>query len=537
MAKPRMMFYTDARHPLVYMYEPSMQREELESVVDELAGTPIEALMFCLGDGRTVQHDTNVGELWGHNVDKWQHLIFRRAYQNVKSLITEGNDPLRVICDRAHAKGILLYPTLLVQLESGVRGGSGYDIRSSNFRLDNKHLEIGANNDLDPSFPGLHCADFKHEEVRRERFSLIEEAMMDYPVDGFELQLNFWPYYFHPNEVETGRKIMTDWIGRVHEVVKRSGRDRELAITIPANLNDCLSVGLDPEDWIKRDIVDVLTGQTRSQPQFQDPNSTFINYEPAHLDDMRALVHAARGSACRIHASIDSTLDSDRLAEAPIEMVRAAACNYWAQDIDGLYLSQWFGMWPYTASFYEQIRELPHPDVMAAKDKFYHIPTFSGRYPRRELTRQLPAEFVSDESVLLQITISDELHRWNKAGRVHEVFLRIRISDTTERVQLGFNFNGKALPASLLRKINQMYTMSAPRYHVGGYWFVYRLDQDHWPVAGRNTLEVTLLESDPDITPRPSVRDVEIEIKYLMGRNFHRGFVDAELEPYDHKIP
>jgi hypothetical protein len=30
------------------MYEPPMQKEEYESAVDELAGTPIDALMFCM---------------------------------------------------------------------------------------------------------------------------------------------------------------------------------------------------------------------------------------------------------------------------------------------------------------------------------------------------------------------------------------------------------------------------------------------------------------------------------------------------------
>ena len=226
MSRPRIMFYTDARHPIVYMYEPPMRKEEFESSIDELVGTPVEAVMFCLGDGRTMQHDTKVGELWGHNVDRWPHLIFKRAYENVKGLIDEGYDPLRTACERAHAKGLLLYPSLLVQLESGVRGGPGYDIRSSDFRLDNKHLEIGGRGDVGQDFPGAHCADFKHQEVRDERFGLIEEAVTRYPIDGFELQLNFWPYYFHPDEIEAGRAIMTDWVRRVHEAVKDSGADR-----------------------------------------------------------------------------------------------------------------------------------------------------------------------------------------------------------------------------------------------------------------------------------------------------------------------
>ena len=90
MPKPRIMFYHDGRHPHIYRYEPPMQKEEYQACIDELVGTPIEAVMFCLGEGRTVLHDTKVGELLGHNVDKWDHLVFHRAHQNAKNLIDEG---------------------------------------------------------------------------------------------------------------------------------------------------------------------------------------------------------------------------------------------------------------------------------------------------------------------------------------------------------------------------------------------------------------------------------------------------------------
>ena len=523
-SKPRIMFYHDSRHPLFYMYEPPMQKEECEAAVDELAGTPVEALMFCLGDGRTMMHDTQVGELWGHNVDTWTHQIFRRTYQNAQGLIEQGHDPLRVVCDRAHDVGILLYPTLLMQLESGVRGGGGYDIRSSDFRLDNKHLDIGGSANVDRDFPGFHCADFKHRKVRDERFAIIEEVLIRYPVDGIELQLNFWPYYFHPDEIQNGRRIMTEWIARVFDAVKRSGPERELVISIPAGVDFCLSRGLDPLEWINRGIVDVLVAHKPAHPELMDPNGTFLVYEGWLLDDIGSLVEAARSSNCRVHAAIDSHIDSDRLAEAPIEMIRAAACSFWDRGVSGLYVSQWHGNWPYDATFYEKLRELPHPDIMASRDKFYHIPTTAGRFNNPELTRQLPVKLEVNRPVDLELDITDDLTRWDDSGRVHEVLLRFRIMNTTELDWLKFRLNGEWLPETSLRKINQMYRMSAPRYRTGsGYWFIFRLDRDHWPRIGRNRIEVLLARRDPDLIDDVFVRDVELEIKYLMGKNFHRG--------------
>ena len=523
MPKPRFMFYHDGRHPLIYMYEPPLEKEEYESGVDELLGTPIEALMFCLGDGRTVLHDTKVGELWGHNVKKWPSLVFNRAHRNVKHLIREGHDPLRIICERARAFGMLIYPTLLVQQG---RGEPGKDVRCSDFRFNNSHLEIGARGDLDPDFPGSTCLDFKYDEVRDNLFSLISEVLTSYPVDGFELQLNYGLHYFHPNEVASGRGIMTAWIERIYKAVKQSGPERELAVRIPASIDGCLRIGLDVRQWLKQGIVDVIIGQSFSNSELIDP-----------MTDFRPLVEASRNSECRVHAALQSHLDSDRLSEAPIEMIRAAACNYWAQGVDGLYLAHWFGNWPYGAEFYEKLRELPYPAVMASKDKFYFLPTMTGRYPKPllepGLSMQLPAALEEQKPVDLNFQVSDNLSELQKTGRVHEVILRIRVMNATERDNLSFSLNEQELPESILRKINEMYRMHAPRYRTGsGYWFVYRLDPARWPQKGGNRLKAVLLNRDPDVTPQAVIRDVEIEIKYLMGKNFRRG-EDADLGPFE----
>ena len=46
-------------------------------------------------------------------------------------------------------------------------------------------------------------------------------------------------------------------------------------------------------------------------------------------------------------------------------MIRASACNAWAAGVDGIYVCQWYQMWPYDTNpvFYERLRELPYPEV------------------------------------------------------------------------------------------------------------------------------------------------------------------------------
>ena len=522
------MFDHDGRHPLIYMYEPPIQKEELEAAVDELVGTPVEALMLTLGDIRSLLYDSQEGELWGRDIGRWPHIIWRRANQNFSSLIASGCDPLRVLCDRAHAKGMLLYASLLTQQgprERLLKSWEKEDFSADDYQLDLQPFDIGSRGSVEPDWPGYRCPDFGRREVRDQTLAVIEEVLQNYPVDGLELQLNYTPYYFHPDEVEGGRQIMTEWIGQVYEVVQKSATERELAVHVPASIEGGLAVGLEPLEWARRGSVDVLIPEASGMA---DPSADFTPF-----------VESAKGTSCRVIAAIQNRVSSDRIGEGTIEMMRAGACNFWAQGIDGLYLAHWFGSWPYRAEFYEKLREIVDPEIMATRDKFYRIPTATEAPPKAVLPPQtpdaLPVDLQEDKPVRLEFVVSDDLPRWGDVGRVHEVLLRVRVAAATELDRYEFSLNGHALPDQLLRKLNQTYIMSAPRYRATGYWFIYRLDREHWPVQGKNTLEVTLLERDPGVLPNVTVRDVEMEVKYLMGKNFHRDFVDADLGAYEHR--
>ena len=392
-----------------------------------------------------------------------------------------------------------------------VRDSPQDDVRASNFRWKNRHLEIGAAGDLE-EFPGKTHLDFKHEAVREERLAVIREVLNNYPVDGFELHLNYaGPFFFHPDQVAAGREIMSSWVAQVHQAVKASGAERELVITVPVDLERAWSRGLDVRQWIRDGSVDVLVGASHNSMD--------------HVADFRPLVQTARGSSCRVYAGLNGQVYSDRLQNADITVARAGACNYWAQGVDGLYLDQWYARWPYQASFYEQLREMPHADVMAAKDKFYFVPTRAGtRLRSHEPPLPLPRKLEVGRAVAVDLEIADDLPRWDGVGRVHEVLLRLRIAGTTELDRLRFTLNGQLLPEERMRKINQIYTMRSPRrQRVAGYWFVFRPDRERWPRQGGNRIEVTLLERDPEVTPPVELRDVELEVRYLRGKNSWRG--------------
>ena len=136
-----------------------------------------------------------------------------------------------------------------------------------------------------------------------------------------------------------GREVMTAWMKRVCEAVRRSGQDRRLAVRVPIGVQGCYDIGLDVESWMRNGLVDIVIGQTFSGPELVDCNA-----------DYRELVATAKGTNVHVMATLQSLIDSDRLGQGTVEVVRACACNYWEQGVDGLYLGHWFGNWPYGRS-------------------------------------------------------------------------------------------------------------------------------------------------------------------------------------------
>lgn len=248
------------------------------------------------------------------------------------------------------------------------------------------------------------------------------------------------------------------------------------------------------------------------------------------------------------------------LCSGTIEYIRGAACNLWAQGVDGLYLSSWYD-WPRKANYYEKLREVPFPTIMAQKDKIVFVPTDEDRFastgkrnvgrpsPKDTLERyrwepslvQLPVALAVGGPLKCNFLLSDDLPRWAAVDRVHEVLLRVRVTGLNEADVVELALNGEVLEQTHSaghRKINEMYKMTARQFRVMGYWLLWRLPLDGGPlVQGRNELRVCLLSRDPELSVEHhtlELRDVELHTKYLQGAAFHRGDdygVDPDLVP------
>ena len=113
--------------------------------------------------------------------------------------------------------------------------------------------------------------------------------------------------------------------------------------------------------------------------------------------DYAEFLGLTQGTPCRLLAPLNGMVFSDRLLDAPLSMLRAAACNFWDQGVDGLYVSEWFHLWPYEASFYEKLRQsCPTPALWRPRTNTYFLPTATQDGPAVSRPNPLPRQLDLD---------------------------------------------------------------------------------------------------------------------------------------------
>ena len=110
------MFETDGRHSSIYLYEPPMGVRQYVEPIDEVLDLGVDTISYAVGDCSVLLYDTKVGERWGHNVDLANHEVWYRAAQNCQAMIESGHDPLMVVCEHAHKRGLTFLPHLLLNM-------------------------------------------------------------------------------------------------------------------------------------------------------------------------------------------------------------------------------------------------------------------------------------------------------------------------------------------------------------------------------------------------------------------------------------
>jgi hypothetical protein len=506
MNKPRLIHYNDCRHYSFYRYDPPMSAQQIRQPVDEILGTDVDLLSYGLASGQTFLHDTRVGLRWGEQMPSHNHgVMWWRAYESARQAIAAGNDPLRVVVDRAHDKGKRIMCSLRMNDASSDQDGNYYMF--GRLKREQPEVMIGAAAAGDHPYAAT-CANFELQQVQAERLAVIEEVCDRYGADGLEMD----PYvnvFFAPARGRELAPVMTAFVGKVRALLDRIGAQRGEKLILAARVHPVeaanLDVGLDVRQWLADGLVDLI-----------------IPVMPGTLLDADMpidwLVEAAQAHNAWVYPALSGVPYDDRRHLPSLEMLRAAATQLHARGVDGLYLTDL--PWPYGAREYQILRELSDAEIHERRSKCYFLP-HRPESPDAYLPRRpLPIVLAESRPVTVPVQVGDRLASARADGAIRSARLGVRIVQHCSLDELTFDFNGHTLtPDRVEHFYGGLVSYTAAR---GGFperinthhWFYFDLPQE-WLREGENLVQVTMTKQFHELQDQRLLHQVELDLQYV----------------------
>lgn len=470
--KRRTMYFNDARHFYLYAYEPPMTLADAWRPIDELAGTAINTFIYGI-ETNGLFSDTKVGKRFGVDDRPFQSAHSWRAWYNMQSLIDRGLDPLQVLIDRAHERGM--------EFITSMRMGGGP--RDRRYRIGVSGPAAGGGGPL------ANNHDFAHSEVRDVRFKWLEE-LASYPVEGIELDFAYTPYYFKPAEIAAETPVMTEYVRKISQMVRSKGKDRLVGARVFPTVEMNVALGLDVPTWLSEKLIDYVA-------------PLYYGYFLLDADlPFESLVTAAHASGAEVYPILQPYFLEHEHHATPA-MVRAAAANYWAKGADGLIVGPWF-YWPFRDEEKAILTEVGAPQDIEEKDKHYVLSQRQEDSARLGYDHPLPLRLSVGAKAHgdIPFLVADDL----SSKRVDRVRLCIRIDNLVSADRLTVSLNGISLSGQRMRRTSHRYEFQ---------WLEYELLELR-PPQGRNVLSVTLESRPADFTGSVSVDQVELLVEYAL---------------------
>jgi hypothetical protein len=518
---PRFYYHHDGSF-LHYVPPPITRERFLEETVGGLLGTQVDGIichMFSFGDAvplfRSALDDSMlIRPKKLVSINNWRNL------HNLDAVLKMESDPWSEAIALAHEHGKEFWAAM----RFNDAHPSSYGMRSQ-FGLAHPEHYLGSRCNLhdegDPE-PCRHL-DYSLREVQLYRLRQIEEVCSRYDVDGLELDLTRDLGHFAPGTLEQRAGILSAYLRELRETLERVGvgRGRRLALglRVPGTPAACWDVAYDVKCWMRQGIMDMLTPSVYYDTSCELPYATWVEM--------------ARGSSCRIYASVMEGVGPGRFAPPPKEAVRAAALNAWRAGVCGINLFNFHHqIITDRVQDVELLSQLGDPRTLERADKLYMIAgrgqNYQGQHGsiepygfapdpvgvhQHQLPREVPVE-PSGPGIRIQVPIADDVARARDEGTLASIRLRLDLCNLTGEERMDLSWNGVPIvstAASLQPSLQYPWNWNGMH---GQLEASFDLTHGDWVRPGENEFRLILRSRPEDLDLPLRVWALRLEIRY-----------------------
>ena len=425
--KRRLVFHSDGKH----MEKEKMALETEECLFRFLPGHPVDTLTYSL------MHQFNVARLYRSEVaQEW-------PAGHIAKVFGDGPDGLELYIDFCRENG---YEAFWAMRMNDTHDGPDTEHgrmrwNSTHWKHDHPEFLVGTR-EKQPPHARWSALDYRFEAVREQVLLILEEVCRNYDVDGIKLDFFRHPTCFGSSAwggeaTAEEREMMTDLFRRIREMTESVGLERGRPILVAARTPDSTAyasaLGLDVEEWMRRDLIDIWIG-----------GGYFV------LREWEESVEIAHRHGCQFWAGLDESRASGigNGGHNSPEAWRGRVHTAWSAGVDGVFLFN-FMYRPETPTF-KALSDLWSLEGLAGKDKMYVVsPTYEyaqseiwlkngGRHFSRKsgFSPKSRAELEGGASRTVELRIDDDLQAAPVSVRLG---LHLDGAEQTSHVELTFN--------------------------------------------------------------------------------------------------
>ena len=476
--KKRTIYFNDARHYYLFVFEPPMDLQDAWVPIDECAGTSVNTFVYGVSRADGLFYPSKTSMRFGEDIQPFQQNAYYRVWHNMKSLIDRGLDPLQVLIDRAHDKKMDFFAS----------------------------LRLGSYGGMDPSQSVLNGGrGWVNPEIRNKIFDILSELTLDYNTDGIELDFaappSGGPPCLQKEDVPEYTDVITEWVASVSQMAKdRTPNKAEIGARIYPTKELNINYGYDIDTWLSNGYIDYVT------PMLYAHNVIDTN------KPIEWLVDIAHKNNVSVYPILEPYYNREQRPHhtrewATPEMLRATVSNYWDMNVDGIYT--YFLKWPLGNQEREILTELSDPDLILEKDKHYILDRATETSDSVGYETKLPIKIPRIHKPItksLTFKLSDDFEKRNQ--RISSVILKIHIGELVSDDKLQILLNGNSLESEHCKRYS---SNEISAYH--GQWLEFNLANIQ-PIKGPNKLDISLISHPVDLVSTLVIEDIEVIVKY-----------------------
>jgi len=221
------------------------------------------------------------------------------------------------------------------------------------------------------SIGALRQMDYAIEGLRKYRFSILEEILEKFDIDGLQLDFGRTAPFLSEPKAENAR-FMTDYVRGIRQLLDETARRRQhegmlLGVIVPWDVDFCIQEGLEIQEWIEQGLIDYVS-----------PGEWYYADWNVPLNRWREMVH---GTECKLYPFTPgnvspyqtfeygqpSLLGDNRILDPP--KIRAIADNLMFQNPDGF---AFYNFYTFDfAEYYPELRRWTSPNRTKQLSKHY----------------------------------------------------------------------------------------------------------------------------------------------------------------------